>query len=148
MPDIMLLGDWDRSEFAPVSQALAAIDPAPSVRRRHTAEDRVTPESYADLWIVCQSWSDQFSADQIRELIHCCGTDRLLCVYGAWCASDGRTRILWPAAARVPIAGFSSRLRYELSVIRGERPPLPLTAARDELFAATCPQRAAIGAHS
>ncbi len=57
---------------------------------------------------------------------------RLVCCYGPWCASDGRTRDIWPLAVRVPVDAAAERIRRELEVLSGRRQPLPLTASRDE----------------
>jgi hypothetical protein len=59
---------------------------------------------------------------------------RLICCYGPWCASDGRTRDVWPLSIRVPTALASRRIDLELEVLTGTRWPLPLTASRDEIF--------------
>ena len=59
---------------------------------------------------------------------------RLVCGYGPWCASDGRTRDVWPLSIRVPAELAPRRVTLELEVLAGTRWPLPLTASRDEIF--------------
>jgi hypothetical protein len=90
----------------------------------------------ADLCIVLQSWPDEIPARIAHALIAACSTGRLICCQGTWCASDGRTRAIWPPAICVPIENLSSRIAFELAVLDGDRPPIAATASRDEAFAA------------
>ena len=46
------------------------------------------------LTLVLQSYSDQYTAADINQLIGQTLFQRLLCCYGAWCESDGRNRAL------------------------------------------------------
>lgn len=92
---------------------------------------------WPDLVIVLQAWPDQFSADEVEALIELCPLARILCCFGPWCDSDGRTRSLWPLGVRVHAASFESRFEHELALLDGIRdvcPPLPLTASRTEIF--------------
>lgn len=134
---VLLIGRPERGEFAPIRAEIKAarLQPEYVDIRRAPAQAPL-----ADLWIVCQSWPDEFSPAEALDIVAACSTSRLICVYGAWCASDGRTRSVWPAAVRTPVAEFAARLQFELRVIAGHVPPLPLTAARDECFAARCRQ--------
>lgn len=88
-----------------------------------------------DLVVVAQDWPDQFSRGDVQRLMADGPLARLLCVYGPWCESDGRSREIWPAGVRVPLERAAGRLRHELAVICGEQPPIPWTATRDELLA-------------
>jgi hypothetical protein len=90
----------------------------------------------ADLCIALQGWPDEIPARDADALVAACAAGRLICCQGTWCASAGRTRVIWPPALCVPVEQFASRLAFELSVLAGERPPLPATASRDEAFAA------------
>ncbi len=87
-----------------------------------------------DLLLVHQQWPDQYSAADVDRLLRLTPLSRLICCYGSWCEADGRSRDIWPPAARVPLQRLSTRIRLELKVLRGELPPLPLTAGRDETF--------------
>lgn len=101
---------------------------------RLSPED-IPPGETADLIVVLQDWSDQYSQRQVNAVISATGgTGRLLVTYGAWCESDGRNRSLWPHAVRVPARLAPERLRRELQHIRNGQPGLPLTASRDERF--------------
>ncbi len=132
--EIITLGEIDRAEFQPVREVLAVH--CPNARRQEfSGGDLAQSGIAADLWIICQSWPDEFSTSSVRQIVDLSATSRLICVYGAWCASDGRTRSAWPQAVRVPVDEFDWRLRFELDVIAGGIAPLPLTAARDEQFA-------------
>lgn len=132
---LIILGEFARAEFAPVRQAIDELC-AGAHRQERGASDLQQGMGCADLWIVCQSWPDEFAPSTIRRIIDAGAASRLICAYGAWCASDGRTRDVWPPAVRVPIGEFHRRLAFELEVVAGRRAPLPLTAARDEQFAA------------
>jgi hypothetical protein len=101
-----------------------------------------TADLTADLIVVAQSWSDQYTPADVAALLSAAPLARVLCVYGRWCDSDGRTRDVWPLAVRVPVAEFETRLRRELEVLERTLPPLPLTASRTEIFAARLPPAA------
>jgi hypothetical protein len=91
-----------------------------------------------DLILACQHWPDEYTAAEVELLIARFPLARIVCCYGPWCVSDGRTRNYWPAAVRVPIEVAPDRIRLESRVIAGEIPPLPLTAGLDEVFAFDC----------
>jgi hypothetical protein len=134
MPSVVLIGQSQRTEFGPVLAALASQ--GVQVTEADCSSPLPNDALAAELWIVCQSWPDEFSPAEVRRIVNGCASIRLICVYGAWCASDGRTRNAWPAAVRVPVNQFAARLRFELDVIAGRLAPLPVTAARDECFTA------------
>ena len=89
---------------------------------------------FPDLVVVSQTWSDEFSRDEVQRLIAECAFTRMIVAYGPWCDSDGRNRSIWPLAVRMPINLLESRLKREVDVLSGRREPLPLTASRDEIF--------------
>jgi hypothetical protein len=89
----------------------------------------------SQLTVVLQSYSDQYAAPAIDQLIGQTLFQRLLCCYGAWCESDGRNRTQWPDALRVPVRLAQSVIELELPGIGAEADPIPPTAARDEIFA-------------
>ncbi len=89
---------------------------------------------HADLVVVCQHWPDEYTAGEVRAVLRAFPLARLICCYGSWCGSDGRTRDVWPLAVRVPAAQVARRIDLELDVLAGSRWPLPLTASRDEIF--------------
>jgi hypothetical protein len=88
---------------------------------------------HADLVVVCQHGPDEYTAAEVRAVLRAFPLARLVCCYGAWCSSDGRTRDVWPLAVRVPAEWAARRIDLELEVLAGARWPLPLTAARDEI---------------
>jgi hypothetical protein len=87
-----------------------------------------------DILIVLQQHPDHASPQQVRVLLNAFPLVRLIVCCSAWCESDGRSRDLWPAACRVPEHLLLHRLRRELASVRGDSPPLPLTADRDECW--------------
>jgi hypothetical protein len=88
---------------------------------------------HADLVVVCQHWPDEYTAAEVRAVLRAFPLARLVCCYGSWCRSDGRTRDVWPLAVRVPAEWAARRIDLELEVLAGDRWPLPLTASRDEI---------------
>lgn len=137
-PAILLIGDDRAAEMRPVAAALERMAPDADVRRAATAavarEQLAASDWRPDLVILCQRWPDESSRAEIERLIAALPLARWTVCYGAWCESDGRTRILWPLAVRVPARACAPRLRHELDVLAGRCAPLPLTAARDEIF--------------
>jgi hypothetical protein len=89
---------------------------------------------HPDLVIVCQQSPDEYTTAEVRQLLGAFSLARLICCYGPWCASDGRTRGVWPLSSRVPAELAPRRIDLELEVLAGTRWPLPLTASRDEIF--------------
>jgi hypothetical protein len=83
--------------------------------------------------IVCQHWPDEYTAAEVRQMLGAFPLARLICCYGPWCASDGRTRDVWPLSVRVPAEFAPRRIDLELEVLAEARSPLPLTASRDEI---------------
>jgi len=136
----VVMGDTGPAEFQPVVELVrrrlggAALrwDSDFSAFRRST-ESGWWPE----LIIVLQAWPDQYRATEVEELISLCPLARIVCCFGPWCDSDGRTRSIWPPGVRVPAAAFASRFEHELALLSGSRDvgsPLPLTASRTEAF--------------
>jgi hypothetical protein len=134
----LLIGDTQPAELHPVEALLRAPFPGPKLRRVERLSAARVADLSADLIVVCQSWSDEYTAGEVAALLSAAPLARILCVYGRWCDSDGRTRDVWPLAVRVPAAKFETRLLHELKVLAGTLPPLPLTATRTEIFAAQC----------
>jgi len=132
----LLVGDTHGPQMRPVEAAVSARFPDSRLRRIDRLPAAGRTGFAADLIVVCQSWSDEHAADEVETLLSAAPLARILCVYGRWCDSDGRTRSIWPLAVRVPAAEFETRLAHELEVLEGTRPPLPLTASRAEIFAA------------
>ena len=89
----------------------------------------------ADIVVVLQAFSDEYSAADAGQLIGRMLFRRVLCCYGPWCLSDGRTHEIWPVAARVSVASAWNVLEQEVRSIRaGVQALLPMAAA-EEVFA-------------
>jgi len=86
------------------------------------------------LAVVLQSWSDQYIPADVDRLVGATLGSDLLCIYGAWCEGDGRSRPVWPQASRVPLRYGQSAVETALLRIREGTTPLPATASRDEAF--------------
>lgn len=121
----------------PVEDALEAAFPDERLQRADRLSDVVAFRRLADLYVVCQSWPDEYPESEVAGLLSLCAAARVVCVCGRWCDSEGRTRDRWPLAVRVPAGELAPRLAFELRVLSGAQPPLALTASRGEIFAAT-----------
>lgn len=88
----------------------------------------------ADVVVVLQAFSDEYSATYAGQLIGRMLFGRVLCCYGPWCLSDGRTHDIWPVVARVSVASAWSVLEQEVRNIRAGRPTLMPMAAAEEVF--------------
>lgn len=123
------------SSLAELEAAVDRTFPQAELRRlRHAHELSSLADSgwHADLVVAGQSWPDEYTATDVQSIIRAFPLARLVCCYGPWCSSDGRTRDLWPHAVRTPVAQISERLEKEKAVLAGRLPALPLTASRDE----------------
>lgn len=122
----------------PPIEALERLAPGTETRSvasiTEAAEQLSSSDWQPDLVAVCQHWPDEFPPSDVDRLFRALPLARFVVYYGPWCASDGRTRSVWPLAVRIPVGEAENRLRRELEVLRGHRPPLPLTASRDEIF--------------
>lgn len=134
---IVLLGACEPTAAPHVEQALALLPGgATIVRSPAFTDDWPRRAAESSLCIVFENWPDEIPTATVHALIAACAAGRLICCQGAWCASAGRSRAVWPPGVSVPVERLASRIRFELAVLAGECPPLPTTASRDEAFAA------------
>jgi hypothetical protein len=117
------------------------------------------PDGEPAIIVIVQDWPDQYSIADANLLISRFPLARLVCCYGPWCDSDGRTRSIWPLAVRVPAAVFAARFDQELQLVSTSGGQLetaaggalhsparskvvakflPLTASRSEIFEFDC----------
>lgn len=143
MPNILVIGNANRSEFTSVREWLREVGSAANVQfamslevPRDICAGGSGPSAMCpDLVIVCQSWPDEFSTAEVTHALGRWPLALWVCCYGAWCASDGRTRAVWPISVRVPVDEAERRLNHVWQVLTEQRgEPLPLTASRDEAF--------------
>ena len=138
----LLVGTDRLDEFQPVIDFVHQHVAAGSVRiATGCAALRLLVEGqgwYPDVVVALQAWPDQFSDTDVHELIALCPLARIICCFGPWCDSDGRTRSIWPRAVRVPLAAATGRLQHEFDLLTndqaGRESPLPLTASRADTF--------------
>ena len=120
-------------------RAVEAADAEAEVRRLPGVDEAVRAAAeegwHADLVLVCQHWTREYTERDVLTLLRAFPLARIVCCYGPWCASDGRSGTAWPPAVRVPLDEAAARIRQEFEVLAGRCPPLPLTASRDEIFA-------------
>lgn len=153
---VLLLGDLSSAELLPVVAHVRG-----RIRHGHLREAQSVAQailsyrpgsSPPELIIACQSWSDQFSPADIQRLMRWQPLAQLICCYGPWCDSDGRTRDAWPFSVRVAaedavrhvefVLGAQDRRGTPLAATQESAPvtianfaPLPWTASRTEVFA-------------
>ncbi|MEZ6124403.1 MAG: hypothetical protein R3C49_14690 [Planctomycetaceae bacterium] len=130
---LIVIGNAHRREFGPLAQWLIR-HPSIRVIGEHAEIRSAVEHDPADLTIVLQSWSDQYTQKDINLLIGHTLFRRLFCCYGPWCESDGRNRSLWPDAVRIPIRLSESVIEHELKAIRLGQDAIPPTASGDEIF--------------
>lgn len=139
--NVLVLGDDSTAEMQPLREAKSQLFADDDLRRSRDAapalaESAEQVDCFPDLIVVCQNWPDEFSADDVRDLLESFPLARLVCGYGPWSESDGRTRATWPSGCRVPVAHAARRIAREADSLRSGRTVglPPLTAARDEVF--------------
>jgi hypothetical protein len=138
-PNLLVIGDFFSPMMTPLRAFVeclveAGCDAHFAARVADVQPSPADDDWFPELVVVCQHSSDEFTTPDVHRLIGLFPLARLVCCYGPWCASDGRTRDIWPLAVRVPVELAPDRLRRELEVLSASRQPLPLTASRDEIF--------------
>ncbi len=135
---LIIIGNTRRREFLHFALWLCAQPTVKIVGEFASIEDAFADEGLlladADMTIVLQSWSDQYSKTLADRLIGQTLFHRLICCYGAWCESDGRNRDIWPDAVRVSLRLAQSVVEREILRIADDEPAIPPTSARDEIF--------------
>lgn len=140
LPRVVLLGNPDSSEFLDVRKTLTATVPEETLTQVRDVAGlaRLFQQGeFPDLIIVVQTWSDEFPFQEFLALSGFGPLSRVLCCYGPWCVSDGRSRQDWPLALRVPLEHFAPALRREMRQLTtpvSDVAPLPWTAGRDEIY--------------
>ena len=120
----LILGDTAPVEFQPVLDRIHRHVAAGSRRAAtdlKTSRQMIGSDWFPDMVIALQAWPDQFSADDVEKLISLCPLARILCCFGPWCDSDGRTRSIWPLGVRVPAAAFAPRFEHEVALLANSR---------------------------
>lgn len=153
---VLLIGDVRDPELAPVADWIAARAAASLIRISEigAASDFLRSEpSTPELIVILQSWSDQFPPTEVLQFLSRVPLARIVCVTGAACDADGRTRANWPLAVRARAPDAKTRIEREFELLRsasrvdGSRPPdqppegstpraIPWTASRAEIFEA------------
>src|SRR5258708_1025798 len=97
---VLVLGECDRAEMILLKNWLK--DRVGQDCRWVSAKDvrslsrEFANDEFPELIVVFQSWSDQYSASEVDELLAFAPLARVVVCYGAWCESDGRNRQIWP----------------------------------------------------
>lgn len=131
---------FGRTDLPAARPLLAWLDQAPQLAWQH--ESFPPPAdwnwdlagAWPDLIVLIESQPGDFGHHCVERLLQQLPLARILCCQHDWCASEGRTVGAWPEAIRIPLRAAISRLQLELEAVRGQRAPLPLTAAREEIF--------------
>jgi hypothetical protein len=135
---VLLIGDPAAPHWPGIRQAVEAGAPGSQVRHAPTLAGAVQLAEagwHPELIVVGQEWTHQYTHTDILTFPRVFPLARLVCCYGPWCGSDGRSGTPWPAAVRVPAGETVARIQREFEVLNGGRGALPLTASRDEIFA-------------
>jgi hypothetical protein len=127
--------DWLNRCVVPSSRQVLATDISQSLG------DAAARLIFPDLVVVLQSWSDEYSRNEISKLLAFAPLARIVVCYGAWCESDGRSHSFWPQSIRVPAWAAEERIEREWKLLQnpGNLQLLPWSASRDETFAADHP---------
>ena len=138
---VLIVGARNSVEMSPlVVNLLQIVTTARVVFARHVSDitTSFSVGEFPDLVIVLQSWSDEYSASDVTQLLAFAPLARVVVCYGLWCESDGRNRAIWPLASRVSFRSAVSRVQQEWAAICADDVErlLPLSASRDEAFEA------------
>ncbi len=142
---VLVVGDCNRAEMRPLAKRVEELVSessrlafCPDVR---TIFEKFSSNEFPDLIVVLQSWSDEYSSQEVNQLLAYAPLARLVVCYGAWCESDGRNRNIWPVSIRVPVWSAQFRIQHEWQSIQNPAiaPPHPLSASREEVFAVDRP---------
>lgn len=139
---VLIVGDTTSVEMSPLVVGLRQIVAAAAQIVVAVSVNDVTASfsagEFPDLIIVLQSWSDEYSASDVNQLLAFAPLARVVVCYGLLCESDGRNRAIWPLASRVPVRSAASRVQQEWAAICADHAErmLPLSASRDEVFEA------------
>ena len=88
----------------------------------------------ADFVVVLQTFSDEYSQQEASLLIGQMLFGRMVCCYGHWCQSDGRSHEIWPVSMRVPIHSAVPIIMRELEAFQNGEAPLSPMSAAEEVF--------------
>lgn len=138
LPTLLLVGNAGHAEMHCVAEAVATLVPTKQLFRAAAIADiesvLANSGAFPDLVIVCQTWPDEFTRAEISHLFEKFPLATVLCCFGSWCDSDGRNRDLWPPATRTAAAESAGLIRRVWEDAAASRPPLPATAAIEEVF--------------
>ncbi len=134
-PRLLIIGQIDDAEFIGFGEFVGELKGVTfeQVRRLSDLDSQSASVSSAnppELIVVLERHPDEYTPMEVQRLIERHPLARIVCGYGPWSESAGRTRGAWPPAAWVPVAVLPERILAELAVIRGERSPLAITADR------------------
>lgn len=136
-PRIVIIGDTTRAEFGAIVDFVSSLAGSQSFSTTNAALS--DPHlSRADLIVALESHPDEYSLVEIESLFAASPVARVVCCYGQWSESAGRTRKIWPVALRVQAVAAVARLEREWGLITGSDSEfrLPATGNREETFAA------------
>jgi len=143
--NLLIVGQVNRAEAKPLANwlvtALQPVNQQQFIDLTTALPETARTNWIPDLIVIVQSCPDEFSSSEIARLFAFAPLARIVVAYGAWCESDGRNRHLWPLAVRVPLSSAAARIERDWRLLHEERglEPLPLSASREEAFAADHP---------
>ncbi len=159
LSQVVLCGDPRTAEFEVALRDATTVVPAEALSQvRNLAELRewLGYHEFPDLIVLVQTWPDEFHFTEFLSLPGMGPFSRVICCFGPWCISDGRSRQDFPLAIRVPLGDFRPALLREweqlstgtaswqmlpasvptlaASTTKSHDSILPWTAGRDEIF--------------
>ena len=156
-PRVVLCGIPDTAEYQAVLAAVRLQLPQETIGQMESlAEFRewLSQHELPELIVLVQAWPDEFHFTELMAVPGIGPYSRVICTYGPWCISDGRSRQDFPLAVRIPVEDFSAALprwiapacfatpagspgltTAEPDQCDVAEPILPWTASRDEIFA-------------
>lgn len=131
---VLIVGNSQTHEMSTVLDALGEFCQGARITYFTSLDAISTMDECPDLIVICQNWPDEFSRYDLNDLVKRFPLSRLICCYGVWCESDGRTRNVWPLSVRIPARCVRVRIEQEWDIVQGKGNAFPLTAGRDEIF--------------
>ncbi len=111
--------NWPRLNYPTISDAIDA---------------GVGQQFGAEFTLVLQSSPEQFAQRDIELLLGKTIMSSLVCCYGPWCESSGRSTSHWPQSVRIPARMAASAIVVQLQKLAQGQPTLSSLAASEEAF--------------
>ena len=135
---ISIIGNPLPACFLPVLEAFECVPlnlrrmKYPTIQK--ALEAGLGQQSESEFTIVLQSSPEQFAQPDIELLLGRTIMSSIVCCYGPWCESAGRSAAHWPQAIRLPARIAASSIVRQLQKLARGHAPLSSLAAPEEAF--------------